>query len=65
MKEIQSPNMPPKSRVRVVCVPIKKYEQLQAENKRLKEAIIRGRELYENNEPRQMFLVWEQALKGK
>lgn len=38
------------------------YKQLQTDNERLKKAIIRGRELYKNNEPQQMLLVWDQAL---
>lgn len=40
-------------------------EQLKAENKQLRQAIVRGRKLYKENEPHQMFLVWKNALKEK
>ncbi len=39
--------------------------KVTAENVKLKKAIVRGRELYRENEPQQMFLVWKQALKEK
>ena len=39
-----------------------KYDALKQSHDRLVEAIKRGRKLYEDNEPQQMFLVWKQAL---